>query len=131
MPFLTELEVTLIRGKSDGGRQMWRVDAPLIYGSKVAEQTITVPKGFETDFSSVPRLPLAYLLTGDTAHEAAVVHDFLYVSKQTSKKIADDVFLEAMEESGVSWWRRKVMWAAVSAFGGKGTAQTMPEAFGP
>lgn len=118
MPFLTDLNVTLLRGKEKGGRQLWRVDSTLLYTSDVAKQAIIVPKGFETDFSSVPRLPLAYLLAGEQAHEAAVVHDYLYGSKTVSKKLADDVFLEAMKESGVSWWRRKLMWAAVAAFGG-------------
>lgn len=117
MPFLTDLNVTLLRGKEKEGRQLWRIDSTLLYTSDVAKQAVIVPKGFITDFSSVPRLPLAYLLAGDTAHEAAVVHDYLYVSGTVSKKIADDVFLEAMQESGVSWWRRSLMWAAVSAFG--------------
>lgn len=121
MPFLTNLNVSLLRGQVKDGRQLWRVEATLFYRSEVAKQMIIVPRGFETDFSSVPRLPLAYLLAGDTAHEAAVVHDFLYVTKPVSKKIADNVFLEAMKESGVSWWRRQLMWAAVAAFGG--TAQ--------
>jgi hypothetical protein len=131
MPFLNTLEVTLIRGKEEDGRQMWKLVEPFMYASRIVGQTITVPAGFETDFASVPRLPLAYLIGGGEANEAAVVHDFLYVSKQTSKEVADNVFLEAMEESGVSWWRRKMMWAAVSAFGGRGTVQSVPDAYGP
>jgi hypothetical protein len=118
VPFLTDLNVTLLRGKEKDGRQLWRVDSTLLYTSDVAKQAVIVPRGFITDFSSVPRLPLAYLLAGETAHEAAVVHDYLYESKMVSKKMADDVFLEAMQDSGVSWWRRKLMWAAVAAFGG-------------
>jgi hypothetical protein len=123
--FKSPLTVTLLRGKDDAGRQLWRVDAPLIYHSAIAGR-VEVPAGFETDFSSVPRLPLAYLLAGDTAHEAAVIHDYLYVSKQVEKKTADAVFLEAMELSGVAWWRRKVMYRAVSWFGG--SAETQAEA---
>ena len=39
---------------------------------------ITLPRGFVTDYDSVPRLPLAYWLLGGKRHKAAVVHDFLY-----------------------------------------------------
>jgi hypothetical protein len=78
---------------------------------------VTVPAGFETDFASVPRLPFVYLLTGGTARKAAVVHDFLYHKSGVSRDDADAVFLEAMEVSGVSEWRAKLMYAGVRAFG--------------
>ena len=42
------------------------------------KDTITVPTGFFTDFASVPRMPFVFLLFGDVAHEAAVIHDYLY-----------------------------------------------------
>jgi len=70
--FLSTLQVARL---PDG---QWRLLAPLRYQSAVLGTLIEVPTGFLTDFASVPRLPLAYLLAGDTAHEAAVIHDFLY-----------------------------------------------------
>lgn len=80
-------------------------------------ERIEIPAGTETDFASVPRIPLAYLLAGGIARRAAVLHDFLY-SKQRGKDWADKVFLAAMEADGVSWWRRQLMYNAVRAFGG-------------
>jgi len=112
MPFLTDLHVSLIDGKNT-----WRIDSELRYHSRVAQQTFVIPAGFETDFASVPRLPLAYLLTADTAQQAAVVHDWLYSTHAVDRATADRVFLEAMQETGVPWWRRRLMYAAVSAFG--------------
>lgn len=118
MPFKTTLQATRENGK-------WRINAPLIFASIEQGKTFTVPAGFVSDFASVPRVPFAFWLTGDTAHEAAVVHDWLYVSKIVDKKTADKVFLEAMKETGVAWWRRSVMWAAVALFGGRGGQSTI------
>ena len=117
MPFLTPLQTELIGEKE--GRAVWRLLAPLIYQGK--DITVVVPKGFECDFASVPRLPLAYLTCGDTAHEAATVHDYLYRTDSTpgvDRETADRVFLEGMEAQGESWWRRKLMYRMVRMFGG-------------
>jgi hypothetical protein len=78
---------------------------------------VTVPAGFQTDFASVPRIPVAFLLAGDEAHMPAVVHDFLYSSKICTREEADNTFLEAMTATGVTKWRRTLMWAAVRMFG--------------
>ena len=93
-----------------------RLVAPLVYLSDIAGR-IEVPIGFETDLASVPRLPLTFAVAGDTAHEAAVVHDYLYSEKKISRSKADAVFEEAMNVLGISWWKRKLMWSAVRAFG--------------
>jgi hypothetical protein len=78
---------------------------------------ITVPAGFEMDFASVPRIPLAYWLVGNTAHRSAVLHDYLYAVK-APRELADDIFNSAMEAEGVPAWRRAMMYRAVRMFGG-------------
>ena len=108
--FITKLDVELV------SKGRWRLLLPLAYRSDIAG-LIVVPTGFVTDFASVPRLPLAYLLTGDTAHAAAVVHDYLYETGTGTKAVADRVFLEAMEEIGEERWRRTLMYWAVRLFG--------------
>lgn len=109
--FLTALCVEMLTDNT------WKLKNPLVYQSGIAG-IITVPEGFETDFASVPRIPIAYTLAGDTAHAAAVVHDFLYGTPSVPRATADAVFKEAMIVSGVPWWRRQLMWAAVRVFGG-------------
>lgn len=109
--FLTELDVKLI------GDSQWELVRPLTFKSSRIG-LVTVPAGFVTDFASVPRLPVVYLLTGDTAHAPAVIHDYLYGSPRRKRSVCDAVFLEAMEDIGVVWWRRRLMWAAVRVFGG-------------
>lgn len=108
--FLTPLVVELI---DDG---LWRLDKKLIYVSDEGG-VFEVPAGFVTDMASVPRLPLAYILAGNTAHAAAVLHDFFYQTKPISRDDADEIFLEAMAATGVSWWRRWLMYAAVRSAG--------------
>ena len=112
MRFVTFLEVALL---SDG--KTWILEAPLVFESDSVGE-IVVPQGFTTDFASVPRLPLIYLLAGDTAHAAAVVHDYLYTTCQVTRSQADKVFLEAMEYTMVPKWRRNMMYWAVRVFGG-------------
>jgi hypothetical protein len=96
------------------------LQSDLVYSSKLVG-LIRVPIGFQTDFASVPRLPLAFLFAGDIGHYAAVVHDWLYSAGSgcMSRRLADEVFLEALKASGVSDLRRIVMWCAVRAFGGR------------
>ena len=109
--FLTPLRLTLVPGRDD----RWVLTDKLCYYSALLKRIVSVPAGFETDLASVPRLPLAYLLAGNTAHQAAVVHDWLI--HQIPWKQAADVFAEAMEASGVPAWRRGLMWAAVRVHG--------------
>ena len=111
--FLTPLRVE----RTDDHK--WRLTAPLEYESDIAG-LIVVPRGFETDFASVPRLPIAFLLAGDTSHHAAVVHDWLYrmgATPAVSRKKADDVFAEAAAVRREPGLRVNLMWAAVRAFG--------------
>ncbi len=108
--FDTELSTTKIKEADGLGRARWRLNAPLVYESTLVG-TVVVPDGFETDFASVPRLPLAYLFTGDSAHASAVVHDYLV--GVMNWQLAAKVFREAMEAEGVPGWRRWMMYWAV------------------
>jgi hypothetical protein len=112
--FVTKLDA---RFKEDG---VWVLNDVLAYHSDVIDQTITVPKGFETDFASVPRLPFAYALFGGVAQEEAVIHDYLYRNRPDIPRAkADAVFFEAMCVRGKKPWVRYPMWWGVRIFGGQ------------
>jgi hypothetical protein len=70
--FLTELDARL---KDDD--KVWVIGRSLVYESDLLGKII-VPVDFETDFASVPRVPIAYELFGDRAHRESVIHDYLY-----------------------------------------------------
>ena len=94
---------------------VWVIDSPLVYVSNILG-SITVKAGFETDFASVPRIPLFYSLFGDRAHREAVIHDYLYRTDcvpPASFSEANSVFLEAMECRGKSWYVRFPMYWGV------------------
>lgn len=112
--FMTELDARLL----DDDR-IWVLDSPLVYVSNIVG-LVAVPAGFQTDFASVPRIPIVYSLFGDRAHRESVVHDFLYridSKPQATFKEANKAFLEAMECRGKSWFVRRAMYAGVCVGG--------------
>ena len=114
--FLTSLDVRLLSDSKNGGSGAWMLVSPLLYESDVTGTIINVPVAFETDFASVPRIPIVFDAMGDTAHSAAVLHDYLYTSGEVSRATA--VLLEAAIVSGIPKWKAWLMYAAVRTFGG-------------
>lgn len=117
--FLSPLQVQECeRDGSADGRGTWQLLGRLVYRSRIAGRTFTVPVGFVTDFASVPRVPLAFLLAGGRAHAPAVVHDWLYtVHAGLTRAQADAVFREACAARGEPGWRAWAMWAGVRVGG--------------
>ena len=101
------------------GTRTWRVKEALVYRSVLLNAEITVSAGEETDFASVPR-GLWNLFPPDGSYTpAAVVHDYLYRKcPDVDRKKCDQVFLEAMEACGTSWFARRTIYAAVRLGGG-------------
>lgn len=110
--FTTELHVTPVHGSE----LLWRLDATLCYSAGTQPgglQLVTVPKGFVTDFASIPRIFWRLFLPSGLHREAAVVHDWLYFCGDRARAVCDAIFLEAMEALGVSRWKRNAMFFAV------------------
>lgn len=107
-----------LRIREVDGSDHWELLTPLAYRTSDG-QRITVPIAFRTDFASVPR-PLWSVFPKTGRHQkAAVIHDYLYAHNGVTRAQADAVFCEAMETSGVGWWTRNAMYAAVRAGGGQ------------
>lgn len=112
--FLTELDAKLVDDV------IWELDTPLVYESDLLKCTLTVPKGFQTDFASVPRIPVVYWFFGDRAHRESVLHDYLYridSEPVVTYNKANGVFYEAMELRGKSAFVRYPMWWGVTCGG--------------
>lgn len=113
MPFTTPLRAELIDDLANKGAGEWRLLEPLVFVDERGLEYV-VPAGFSTDFASVPRVPIAYWLTGNTAHRPAVLHDWLCRTAPVPRTVADQLFLEAMESVGMPRWRLGAMFRAVS-----------------
>lgn len=97
------------------GERTWRVEREFIYyiGEENSNDFVTVPKGFITDFASVPR-GLWNLFPPDGMYtQSAVVHDYILHEKLYPVKQADRIFYEAMGVLGVPGWKRWIMYVAV------------------
>lgn len=110
--FIGPLQVEAIDGES------WRLlsDFSAAIQTDEGARVLTVPKGFETDLASVPRLPGMFLLFGGRARKAAVLHDWLYHEHEGEREVADAVFFKAMaHDEGL--FTRVAMWLGVRVGG--------------
>lgn len=94
-------------------RRRWVLISPLVYdGSK----KYVVPKGFETDGASIPRIAWWFCHPMDGNHaKPSVLHDYLCETSYNQPH-TDKIFLEAMEANGVGWLKRTVMFNSVRLY---------------
>lgn len=79
-----------------------------------------VPAGFETDFASSPRWLWSVVPPLGSYSKAAVLHDFLYVHHQVTRKEADRMLRDGAKALGVGVVTRNLIWASARIFGAKG-----------
>ncbi len=91
----------------------WKLLEPVVYEGR--DSTFTVPRGYVTDFASVPRIFFWLLPSYGAYTKAAILHDFLCETKIVSRADADGLFRRTMRELHVPLLRRWIMWAAVRA----------------
>lgn len=98
----------------------YKLKEPLVW--EAFGESITIGRGFTTDFASIPR-PFRWAFTGHgREREPAILHDFLYRNGLGTRKGADLLFKVAMRHNGVPAWKRKLMYWAVRV-GGMGSWQ--------
>lgn len=74
---------------------------------------ITVPKGFSTDLSSIPRIFRSIIPVVGEQNGPSVIHDYCYVTKWRSRKESDRLFYEGCKAAGVHWLRRQILFSAI------------------
>jgi hypothetical protein len=109
--FLSTLDVDYVDGN------FWKLCEPLAYNVDDKEDIITVPKGFITDFASVPPVCNWFIPNSGKYDPAAVIHDWLYFKKQRPRAECDGIFCEAMKVLGVNAALAQTMYVALRAFG--------------
>lgn len=92
MKFENSLIVSVKKAKH---KRLFVLQEPLICSDDYG-RTWIVPKGFATDFASIPALGRAFI---DKAHQnayAAVLHDYLYETQPLKRRECDKLFKEAL-----------------------------------
>ncbi len=115
----TSLHVAFEKGaRRDGFRRVAVITEDYYYCYPLTRQVIRVPRGFETDFASIPIWVSAVFNPIGEDAEAAVVHDWLYaVGEKGQREQADSIFLYAMQQAHVPPLQSKMMYEAVRAGG--------------
>lgn len=83
---------------------------------------IVIPKGFKTDFASIPRIFWNIIAPIGKWTLSSVLHDYLYSEGYRlgiSRKQADKIFYQAMRKSFVAPITANIMWACVRLFARK------------
>ena len=74
---------------------------------------LSVPKGFVTDFASIPQIIANIFPILDEHLPAAVMHDWLYSTGLYPRAQADRIFLQHMDRLGVPFWKRRAIYHGV------------------
>jgi hypothetical protein len=104
---------------ADGGN--WMLQSSLIHEiGKDGRYVVIVPRGFVTDFASIPQVVQVLRGVRPTTERygvAAVVHDYLYWRQDCTREQSDRIMAIAMKEAGVSLLERTLIYEAVRQFG--------------
>ena len=110
--------------------QEWRLASD--YEIKSKNIQIRIPKGFTFDLASIPRLLWPIIGPMELSVVAPLAHDYIYFHggkipeeqlltsgqhKPISRKEADEIFFDLMEQEGVSWIRKTLAFYAVHFLG--------------
>lgn len=87
---------------------------------------LTVPHGFVTDLSSIPRF-LWWCSTPADYAEAGVLHDYCYDHNRRPRAKADALYLEVLTFMGAGWFRRYARYYALRIFGGIAYREDAPK----
>jgi len=94
------------------------LEEPLVVLVGEGTDSLVVPKGFVTDFASIPRRLRGFISKLGPHLCPAIVHDYLYWQQTCTRADTDGIFLEMMEDMGVPWLTRRFMHWSVRRFGG-------------
>lgn len=111
-----ELTKLLVKDLMNGKFELF---SDYVYRTK--KYLIKVPKGFVTDYATIPKLLRGIILPYGKHSGASVIHDWLYSSScnlDIGREKADKIFLEILKEVKVNFVLRILMYLAVRKFGG-------------
>jgi Protein of unknown function (DUF1353) len=80
-------------------------------------QRVSVPRGFVTDFASIPSVFWSILRPDGNYAFAATIHDYLYWVQDRSRSDADLIFRHIMDDLLIKDWQSTALFRAVDLFG--------------
>ena len=97
----------------------WRVDEGFRYyvGAEGSDYYFDVEAGFEYDGGTIPRFAWWVDAPNGDGAQAYCLHDALYGSGLVSRAEADRILEEGLKVKGLSWLRRRTIYAVVRAVG--------------
>jgi len=119
----------------------WVLMRDLNYRIGDSALVVVVPKGFVTDFASIPEVFWSADLSPNGKYsKAAIVHDYLYWTQGCTREQADNILDIAMKESNVSFVTRSSVYGGVRLGGSsawqkntaertQGLPRVIPDAF--
>lgn len=114
---------TLIFGLNKEGRRLYVLNDEFPFCDKATGKVYVVPKGFVTDFASVPWYGRSVIEPEGPTARAAIIHDWLYaIGEKGKRQDADDVFYRAMKHFGVAEGQARIAYNAVRLGGEAGYA---------
>ncbi len=117
----TSLHVAIERdARREGFRRVAVITDDFYWCYPLTHEVIRVPRGFETDFASIPYAAAGFIDPMGDNMEGAVIHDYLYaIGEPGQREKADTILLDALEQHHVDPIRRKIMYETVRLGGVK------------
>lgn len=100
-----------------GNAKNWMLTEPLVYRVGTSSDSVIVPRGFVTDFASIPPWLQSVIQPMGPHLLPSIVHDYLYWEQGCTRAQADSLFLKAMIEHEVPADDARNMHSAVAIFG--------------
>ena len=116
MPFKSDLDCGWIKGKNK-----IYLEKTLEYWDNRSKQLFVIPIGFESDCASIPKI--LWTIVGHPfqakSRRPSVLHDFLYTNRVVKRKVADQMFYDALIEEGMEEIKAQAFYLCVRLYGKK------------
>lgn len=117
-----------LEGYFEDDNRRFTLTNDFIYADNEKDIRVVVPKGFRTDWNSVPRALWTFFAPWEYP-EAGLVHDWLYASpsglahpsgkplQPLDKAACDDIHRRILDLKGCRWSKRQAVWLALRSCG--------------
>lgn len=115
-------EDLVVLNKADGSKYPFQLKENFIFkwkhggilkGYESDTYIMRVPKGYLSDFASIPRPFQAIFNAVNDIAPAATAHDYAYSVELFERHIIDRMFYDALRANGVGWLRAQTLYRAV------------------